>query len=84
MYQVNRRNLMDITDVLALVLGMQAGFSFISRIMKYLLERCNWMNYSEEESCNLINDLHHENNNDERKEEENEDNSIELSSNFRS
>ncbi len=28
---------------------MLAGFSFISRISKYFLERCNILNYSEEE-----------------------------------
>lgn len=28
---------------------MLAGFSFISRISKYFLEKCNILNYSEEE-----------------------------------
>jgi hypothetical protein len=81
MYQVNRRNSMDITDVLALILGMQAGLSFLSRISKYLLEKCNWMNYSEEENTNLI--LNENSSNNKQTLKESEDiNNIELSSNL--
>ena len=36
-------------DFLAFILGMLAGFSFISRISKFLLEKCNFFNYSEED-----------------------------------
>ena len=77
MYQVNRRNLMDITDVLALIMGMQAGFSFISRIMKFILEKWNCLNYTEEESTNLILSSEDAENND------NKEGELELSSNFK-
>ena len=83
LYQVNRKAVMELTDILALIIAMQAGFSFMARVMKYLTERCNWMNYSKEESTNLINDVS-ESNVNEIKEDENDDNHIELSSNIRS
>ena len=82
LYQVNRKTVMELTDVLALIIGMQAGFSFLARVMKFLLEKCNWMNYTKEESTNLIDESENENKEDEN--DNDDDNHIELSSNIRS
>jgi len=53
---VTKNNQFDIIDFFAFILGMLAGFSFISRISKYFLEKYNILNYSEEEYVSFNNE----------------------------
>ena len=37
----------SLLDFFAFILGMLAGFSFLSRVSKFIFEKCNVLNYSE-------------------------------------
>ena len=64
---VNVKKDISILDFFAFLLGILAGFAFLSRVTKYILESCNFMNYSEDEIKF------------EKLKEENDDKQIELS-----
>ena len=64
---VNVKKDISILDFFAFLLGILAGFAFLSRVTKYIFETCEIMNYSEE-GIEKFNKL----------EEENDDKQIEL------
>ena len=64
---VNVKKDISILDFFAFLLGILAGFAFLSRVTKYIFETCEIMNYSEED-IEKFNKL----------EEENDDKQIEL------
>ncbi len=64
---VNVKKDISILDFFAFLLGILAGFAFLSRVTKFILESCNFMNYSEDEIKF------------EKLKEENDDKQIELS-----
>jgi hypothetical protein len=47
-YQINAKQQIEFLDFYAFILGMLAGFSFLSRISKYLLEKFDICNVSME------------------------------------
>lgn len=47
------KNQLELMDFFAFVLGMLAGFSFLSRIGKYLCEKCKIFDYSLEDYSEL-------------------------------
>ena len=64
---VNVKKDISILDFFAFLLGILAGFAFLSRVTKYIFEACDFMNYSEED----IDKFH-------QLQEENDDKQIEL------
>ena len=47
---INVKKDISLIDFFAFLLGILAGFAFLSRVTKHVLEKCNCLNYSEDDS----------------------------------
>ena len=47
---INVKKDISLIDFFAFLLGILAGFAFLSRVTKHVLEKCNFLNYSEDDS----------------------------------
>lgn len=56
-YQVNTKKQLELLDFIAFLLGLLAGFSFLSKITKYLCDRCNCLNITENDFAELEEEL---------------------------
>jgi hypothetical protein len=55
--QINAKKQIEFLDFFGFIMGMIAGFSFLSRISKYLCERCNIFNVSEQNYAEMIDEV---------------------------
>ena len=52
---INVKKDISLIDFFAFLLGILAGFAFLSRVTKHVLEKCNFLNYSEDDSFVVLN-----------------------------